>query len=257
MDGYALEQLRNRGIHFVYGFANDKSLPGYQHNPAYTIMTMLPVHLCPMDFGSVMAGYLRLGALGKVGGQLISPLYRALRMRAPALALGEEIVPLSQFDSDVEPVARDFADMARAGIDRTVEYLNWRFVEKPTHDYTIWGLRRNGRLCAYLVTRLMTLFSTRSVVLMDFGCRQEEQPALRRLIAARLAAERKDGAGLGVTIGIHPFFQQLRTLGFVCLPKRFVPRPLYFFSSALASDIGPDVCEAASWHITLADWDVM
>ncbi len=92
---------------------------------------------------------------------------------------------------------------------------------------------------------------------MDFGCRQEEQPALRRLIAARLAAERKDGAGLGVTIGIHPFFQQLRTLGFVRLPKRFVPRPLYFFSSALASDIGPDVCEAASWHITLADWDVM
>ena len=257
MDAYALEQLRNRGIHFVYGFANDRSLPGYRNNPVYTIMTVLPVYLCPMDFGSVLAGYLRSGALGKAAGQILSPLYRMLRMRAPALAPDEEMVNLSQFDPEAESVARDFADQAQVGIDRTAEYLNWRFVEKPTHDYTIWGLRRNGHLYAYVVTRLMTLFSTQCVVFMDFGCKHDEQPALRRLIGARLAAERENGAGLGVTIGIHPFFHQLRTLGFVRLPERLVPRPLYFFSAPLAPDVNTDVGEATRWHITLADWDVM
>lgn len=257
MDIYALDQLQQRGVHFVYGFANERSLPGYKRNPAYTIMTRLPVYVCPMEVGGVLAEHLHLGGLGQAVSRLTMPLYRALRVRTPSLLHGEEVVQLPQFDDEVKPVARAFADLTRFGIDRTADYLNWRFVEKPAHEYTIWGLRRDGSLCAYVVTRLMTLFSTLCVIFMDFGCAQEEQPALLRLIATRLAAERKAGAGLGVTLGLHPFFSQLRTLGFLRVPERLVSRPLHFFASAFVSDVGADVFDPTRWLITLADWDVL
>jgi GNAT superfamily N-acetyltransferase len=257
MDVYALEQLRQRGIHVVYGFANDRSLPGYKRNPAYTIMTRLPVYVCPMDVGGVLADHLHLGGLGKAVGRLTMPLYRALRVRTPRLNQGEEVVQLSQFDDEVEPVARAFADLTRFGIDRTTDFLNWRFLEKPSRDYTIWGLRRDGHLRAYVVTRVSTLFSTECIIFMDFGCAREDQPALLRLIATRLAAERKAGAGLGVTQGLHPFFTQLRTLGFVRVPERFVPSPLHFFASGLDPDISSEVVDPTNWLITLADWDVL
>lgn len=258
MDGYALKQLQQQGMQVVYGFANALSLGGYQRNPAYTIMTTLPLYVCPMDVDGVLSEHFHLGPFGKVISRATMPFYRALRVRKPALEQGEEVVQLDQFDADVTPVARDFADLVQVGIDRTAEYLNWRFVEKPTHEYTLWGLRRNGRLCAYVVTRMMTLFSTVCVIFMDFGCANDEYPALRRLMAARLAAARaQEGAGMGVTQGLHPFFGQLRQLGFVRVPERFVPRPLHFFSSALTSDVQADVCDPASWLITLADWDVL
>ena len=74
---------------------------------------------------------------------------------------------------------------------------------------------------------------------------------------ARLDAERADGAALGVTMGLHPFFPRFRQLGFVHVPERFNPRHFTFTVRGIAPDVGKDLNDPASWHLTLADWDVM
>ena len=253
MNLFARDLLWNRGGSFVFGFPNYKSAPIFGR--VYHTITTVPVHVRPLDLGRVLAD--RFGTAAGMVGTLAGPLYRALLVRRMPLARGEDVVALNRFDEEAEQVAREFAEPAVVFVERTARFLNWRFVEKPTREYGIWGLRRDGRLRAYLVTRTGTLYGTRCVIVMDLGCLKGEEPALLRLLAARLAAEQLTSATACVLEGLHPFFQQLRRLGFVRVPDRYNPRRVIFQAGAPAPDMGTDLFEAQSWFVSLADWDVI
>jgi len=223
----------------------------------YTVVAKVPVYVRPLDFGALLATKLRLGPLGRVLGAPLGVAYRALFARRMPLASGEEVVRLEQLDAAIEVVSRDFADMVKICIERSARFLTWRFREKPTHEYAIWSLRRDGRLRAYVVTKPGTLYGSPCVILLDFGCAAGEEDALLRLIAARLPAERADGAAAAVTMGLHPFFARLGRLGFRRVPERINPRPFHFVAKALTAECDPAIFDPRSWFVTLADWDVL
>jgi len=255
MTAFLDERKRERGVDFVYAFPNARSLHQVITYHGYVLVAHVPVYVRPLDLPAVAAT--RLGAAGRVLGAAASPFYRALFARAMPLARGEEVVRVDAFDAELEQLARDFGAVVPIGLERTARYLTWRFIDKPTREYAIWVLRRDARVVAHVVTRPAPLFGVRCVMLMDFGCRSGEEDALLRLISARLAAERAEGAALGVTMGLHPFFARLRRIGFVQVPERFNPRHFTFTVRAIAPDVGPDLNAPESWHLTLADWDVM
>jgi len=167
------------------------------------------------------------------------------------------VIPIERFDDGIEPVSREFADMVTVCIDRTARFLNWRFVEKPTHEYGMWALRRAGGLCAYVVTRRSEMYGSPAVIIMDLGCRAGEEDALLRLLAARFPEERAAGAAAAVTMGLHPVLARLRRLGFIHVPDRWNPRPIRFVAKLLQDDFDPAVLRPESWFVTLADWDVL
>jgi GNAT superfamily N-acetyltransferase len=253
MGSFALERLRAEGVDFIYTFPNARSLPSFVRDHHYGVVSRIPVYLAPLDLGALLASRLRLGALGRWLAGLLTPLARALTIRAAALERAEEVVRLDSLDDRLEPLIRDFARGRGVGLERSLRYLRWRFIDRPTGDCKIWALGRDGRLSAYVVTRPATLLDTRCTLLMDFGCRAGEEAALRRLIHTRLGADGRDGTALGVTMGLHP---QLGKLGFVRVPERFNPRPFNLLARELARS-APELFDPSAWHITLADWDVM
>jgi len=254
MGGGALESMRQREIDFIYTFPNSKSLPSFVRDHAYAVAGRVPVYVRPLDAGRLLADRARLGAVGRALGAVARPF---VGPRAARFAAGERIVRVTACDAAIERVAEEFAASVTVGLDRTAAYLDWRFLQKPTHEYTIWGLERDGRLSAYLVTRRGGLFGTECVILMDLGHATGEEDALARLIGSRLADEAAHGAALAVTIGLHPFFARLRRLGFVRVPERWNPRPFNLATKPLTSAAGPELLDPGSWLITLADWDVL
>jgi hypothetical protein len=255
MGACALEGMRRRGVGLIYTFPNHRSLPSFVRNHDYTVIARVPVRVRPLDVGALLRS--RLGALGAAVGAPVGAAWRTLAVRTGRLAAGEELVPVATPDSEVEAIAREFASDVAAALDRTARYLAWRFVEKPTREYALWGLARGGRLVAYVVTRVATLFGPACAMVMDLGCRRGEEPALLRLLDARLEAERAAGAALGVMMGQHPFLPRLAAAGFVSVPERFNPRPFNLLGKILSPDISPDVLTSGAWMITLADWDVL
>lgn len=255
MGGFALERLRAEGVDFIYTFPNARSLPSFVRDHRYAVVARVPVYLAPLDLGALLASRLRLGAPGRWLARLLEPLVRALTLRTPALERAEEVVRLDSLDDRFEPLVHDFARGRRVGLERNLRYLRWRFLDKPTGDYKVWALARDGRLSAYVVTRPATLFDTRCTLLMDLGCLAGEEAALRRLIRTRLEADERDGAVLGVAMGLHPQLGELGKLGFVRVPERFNPRPFNLLARELAES-GPELFDPSAWHITLADWDV-
>lgn len=257
MGGFALERLRADGVDLVYTLPSPKgrSLPSFVRNHHYAIVGWVPVYLAPLDLGALLASRLRLGAPARWLGRLLRPFVRAVTLRTPALKPGEEAVRIDPLDDRLEPLVRDFARGRAVGLERNLRYLRWRFLDKPTRDYTVWALARAGRAAAYVVTRPATLFDTRCTMFMDFGCLAGEDAALRRLIRARLEADEREGAVLGVTMGLHPQIDELGKVGFLRIPDRFNPRPFNLVVRQLAQN-GPELFDPSAWHITLADWDV-
>jgi GNAT superfamily N-acetyltransferase len=256
LGGFALERMLSRGVDFIYTFPNARSLPSFVRDHAYTIAGRVPVYVAPLDVSRLLGERLRPAVVGRALGAVAGPLWRALRVRRGGLAAGETVVPLAAFDAKVEIVAREFAERVTVGLARTTRCLTWRFLEKPTREYALWGLEREGQLVAYVVTRITTMFSTTCLLLMDLGCRTGADEALLRLVTARLDAERAAGASLAVALGLHPAFAWLASVGFVRVPERVNPRPFNLVIKALAEDVGDDLGDPGGWLITLADWDV-
>jgi GNAT superfamily N-acetyltransferase len=255
MDAFAREELERRGVAFILGFPNDRSLRGFTGEGTYTVLSRVPVHVCALDPGRVLAERFRLGAAGHVAGSLIGPVLRALRRRRTRPT--EAIEAIARFDGEAEAVAREFASRVRLSLERSATYLNWRFVDKPTGEYALWTFRRERRLRAYVVMRRGELFGMPCVMFMDFGCADGEERALLRLIADRLEVERNAGAAAGVVVGLHPFLRHVRRLGFVRIPDRLNPRRLHFMARAVRPEVRSDLLDPRGWFVSLADWDVI
>jgi hypothetical protein len=248
---FAREEFARTGMPFTVGFPNHRMFPDYDHSK-YTTVAFVPVYVRPLDFRRIASRF-HLGLVGALAG----PVLRATIARPLPLASGEEMVQLERFDTNIEPVTRGFADMVTVCIDRTARFLNWRFFEKPTREYSAWALRRAGELQAYVVTRRGELYGNPSTIVMDLGCRAGEEGALLRLLHARFAPEQAAGAAAVVTMGLHPVLARLRRLGFVHVPDRFNPRPIRFVAKILREGFDPAILDARSWFVTLADWDVL
>jgi len=256
MGGLALERLRAEGIDFIYTFPNARSLPSFVRDHRYDVVTQVPVYLAPLDLGALLASRLHLGTPGWWLGRLLTPLTRALMPGTPALERAEGVVRVGPLDARLAPLIRDFVRGRSVGLGRDLRYFRWRFFDKPTGDYKVWALERGGRFSAYVVTRGAVLFDERCTILMDLGCLPGEAEALRRLIRTRLAADAREGAVLGVTMGLHSQLGAPGKLGFLRVPDRFNPRPFNLLVRALARG-GLELLDGSAWHITLADWDVL
>ena len=254
MGGFALERFRERHVDFVYTFPNERSLPSFVRDHGYAVAGRLPVYVRPLDVAALMEA--RLGAIGRAAGALVGRLHDLGRVRRTPLEPGDRIRKIDSPEADLEPITREFAARVLFALSRSRDYLGWRFFEKPTREYACWVLERNTEITAYLVTRRAELFGAPCLLLMDFGCREGADRALVRLVSSRVDAERAQGAALAVTIGVHPWLDSLRALGFTRVPARLEPRTVNLVVKEL-SEVGAKLRDPKSWLVTLADWDVL
>jgi GNAT superfamily N-acetyltransferase len=254
MGAFMLGALKSRGISLIYTFPNARSLPSFLRNHSYDVIARVPIYLAPLRIGSLASARLRLTAAGPALDAVADPIYRAVSVRGARLERAETVEVLRDYDEEVAAVAAAFAGEVRDHLDRTSKTLEWRYREKPDGGYTGWGLRRGGQLVAFAITRAAHLFDSPATMFMDFGCHVGEAAALRRLVWARMEADRLAGHALAVVAGLHPQLAEWRRIGFVRLPERFNPRPLNLVVKPL--DGTTDALDPASWLITLGDWDV-
>jgi GNAT superfamily N-acetyltransferase len=252
MGAFALERMRARGIDLVYTFPNARSLPSFIRDHGYTVAASVPVRVAALDPRAMLRR-----RVGPIGAPLAVPLRSASALLAREVRGGSVTIEHLDGLEQAASIARDFAGTERIAAERTAGFLRWRFLEKPTREYTVWGLRRERALRAYVVTREAEFFSSRCLLLMDLGCSGGEGRSLRSLVGARLAAARGDGVELAVMMGLHPSFAGLARIGFVRVPERVNPRAFPLVVRPIAPDIGPELVDASRWFITLADWDVL
>src|SRR5260370_17640387 len=140
-------------------------------------------------------------------------------------------------------LARSVEGRLGIGVDRTAEYLNWRYLDQPQEKYEILAARRKGQLEGYVAFRQE---GSRASVVDWFG--QEPAELRKDLIREMIALVKPRGCESvqACVLASHSFLSDLRSLGF--LPRE--SSPVVFLGP---SGKQPDSSEKPSWLVIDGD----
>jgi len=132
MGGCALEEMKSRGVDFIYTFPNHRSLPSFVRNHGYTVVAKVPAYLKVLDLGSLFSQQLgfKRAEMPKGG---------AGEETAWQDHQGRRVFRLATAPPAIDSIARDFARGVPIALVRSSSYLAWRFLDHPTHGYSLWG----------------------------------------------------------------------------------------------------------------------
>ncbi len=150
-------------------------------------------------------------------------------------------------DAEFSRLAQQVNDRLGVCVQRSADYLNWRYLANPLRRYELLTARRHSELLAYLV---LTDDGEDAVVADLFGV--EDPAVISRLIEAVVGLLR--GSGL-MTLSVpllesHPWIPLLRRLGFRA--REACPVVISVPSHATAQHIRP---EGLRWYFMHGDRD--
>ncbi len=138
----AYEQLRARGVAFVYGFPNENSAHAFFERLGWSSLDPMPYLFRPLRLGYLLEKT-------RLPRRVWAPVAR-LPIPIPVwrrrLAADLEIRTVEQFDESFDRLWEDFASQIDVAVCRDREYLTWRLSERPGETYRTLGLYRESRL---------------------------------------------------------------------------------------------------------------
>ncbi len=234
-----------RGIRVVWGFPNEKSMPGFVNRLGWERAGTLPTRVT-----------LPHPAL------LLSPF----RRHAPrsgdadpmAGAAGEaRIEPVARFGAEFDALWERWAPAKGVIQVRDAAYLNWRYLGLAGFGYRPYAVRGpRGNLAGWFAVRPVSLFKAEAMVLADLW----PLPSLSPLAAGVVQRIRRAAAQAGcpALVALFPpaWAGLTRRLGFLVVPDRVSPKR---WNLALRRPVGPDAppADAAQWFLSLGDTDIV
>lgn len=241
-------------VHVKAGYRPLKPMQGY-------FVPLKPLLVTNEVAGTLQTSHIKKAIMKSAMKFLAQRFYARWRRRKIAES-ALTIERIARFDESFDELWRMFVSQNRViTIKRSARYLNWRFVEKPDHDYEIYVARSGDKLVGYLITTTVQRkedFKTdlRIGVTSDFLVLENYQYALGPLFDK--AVDYWITGDCDCVINwIHPHSlyadiarRQLKRYGFVSMLGKFsIPISV----RALLDDVSPsEFCNEKNWFMTLA-----
>ncbi len=251
MGRYAAERVRKENGIVMTAFPIRKETIAGLLKIGWEVVGELPVLVYPLRFRGIINRYLRFppvsfllggaarGFYSLFGGGRKEEMNRGIKI--------EEITGLDEgFDRFWEKASTAHSVL---GV-RDRAFLNWRYFRNPVRTYTIYRAMDNGEMVGYLILRKVDLLRFNSAVIVDLLAVNEK--SIIPLVARGIERSAEMGADLvGCMIPRrHPYYEQLRTIGFIPSLKTFL-----FMVYRLAGEEIPLAPEA--WYVNWGDTDVI
>lgn len=251
---FATDDLANSDINLIYTFPNQKSIHTFLKYNDYQQIYTFDSYLLPLDASAVIKSKLKLFGLENVAGFLAD---RYFDLRSRKTAKGFEVKRKDRFDEETADLFRRFNSKFEYHLDRSAEYLQWRFFEKPGGKHFLMTLQNDSQIAAAAVFKIDEILGTKTAVILDYAFESEAQ------FAQLLYSVRKNAASLfdeKISMIFTAFccdkFLRRKTYGLVKIPQRFNPRPLNLLVRNITED-EKKISDHRSWLALLSDWDVL
>jgi hypothetical protein len=165
----------------------------------------------------------------------------------------KEIIQIAELDARQEELSRRLAARPRVMVQRSADYLTWRYLRHPLVDYTIFGLTDGDHFRGTAVVRVAEVLGRKMALVMDlWGTDAAAERSLLRHAAAwavkqgvRIVAAFDTGLSLAVGLGS----------GFVPVPPRLLPKRQVLMGQPMSGRAAEAFMEA-DWRVQMGDWDV-
>ncbi|MCC2594607.1 hypothetical protein LKO27_14470 [Tessaracoccus sp. OS52] len=200
-----------------------------------------------LRFAPVLAAMIRPTGPARVLGELVDAVRRLLPRRPPRLPEGWHLEELQTFGKEADELWDSVSGGYPVAIVRNAEYLNWRYIANPG-DYTILGLRQNGRLAGILVLAETLRRGVPVGEIVDFVCEADDEATFGTLISAAAEHSRARGHALVQAWSVFgtALDARMRRAGL-----RFNRTDVKFLTSPGLTD--PLLADPDSWLLTQGD----
>lgn len=242
------------GISIMYGFPNEASYAGFVDKlnwvHPFSLTKLLRILDADAFKGEIKGrmrriGFKTAGALFRVWNR--NPLEDKLKLNREYEVQETETIG-SEFDSLWERVSPQYFDI----VERSSNYLQWRYLKHPNAKYSVYTARRGGELLGYAVTRQDEASEVGSIV--DCFVAKDDRVTLRTLLVRAIKDFINSNRALIITATLNhmPIYNELRKFGFFGYEK--LPFILRGRKGKLSHDSAN--LRADNWFLMLGDADV-
>lgn len=195
----------------IAGTARTRDLAGLPLGFGAFDITRLISHKLILRPQRFLAARLRSPALGWLGaGPLALSIAGVKAAGRGPVAREAEVAAVTEFGPEFDDLwARVSGDFELLGV-RDRSFLNWRFRDCPTRDYTTLAARRRGRLDGYVVLRTQEDHGLRRGFVVDLLAGRGDRSLCNRLLAeAEVHFRRLKTDTATCTISRHPAYAEL------------------------------------------------
>lgn len=156
-----------------------------------------------------------------------------------------------EFDPANDAFNARVASCSHTSLVRNADYIRWRYLQHPSHPYTIYFHRVSGGSDGYVVLREIPIAGRRAVLLMELHA---SSPAIEKALLRR-ATYWGLQRGIHYVLMLSNYFTGWTGLkkGFVLLPSRCLPKQQVLMGSGTTQE-GHDVM-GEEWLVQTGDWD--
>ncbi len=252
---YANEDLDKEGINIIYTFPNHKSIHTFEKYNAFSHLDSLPSYILPLDNRMMIGSKFSLLGLHKIIGAPFNFIFKIL---FPSKKQNGFIERANNFTDEITKVYHEFTANYAFGINRSKEYLNWRYINKPKQNTHILTLKtKDNVISATAVLKEDIIMGIPTLLLMDFAhTNKSEHDLIQLLRTIRLRQKELLGKQFGLLFitSCSSLNSRWKKAGSFKLPEKLVPRPLNLLAR---SSSNLNVNSKSDWLITLSDWDVL
>lgn len=167
---------------------------------------------------------------------------------------------MDNFDQEYDELWNRVSSGIPVAVNRSADYMNWRYVKKPGEEYSRCGLYINGSLKGIIVFTIKNKHNGRIGYIMELI--YEESPAnnvgstLLKYSTTVFKKEKTD-AVLAWCFR-HSFnYPAFRKSGYFNLPEKFRPQHLFLGVRALTDRNKQTIENIKNWYISYSDSDTV
>ena len=241
---------------FIFTFPNEQSARGFERFRSWHLREYLELFVRPLPSPRLLTSlvqYIARPATERPASVELEP--------APPLEVGAlEITPILSFHEELSSLMQRSPLSSARFIERTAEYLNWRYIASPVSRYLVYQAVAGDSIEGYLVMKGATLYGLRAGLIVDLVA-ADHQTARHLLNQAVRTAQASGLDVLGYTVGdFRPYIAALRKAGFVRIPQRLLPRKFYVYTfphPPSASNTLAQTLALVPWYTVWGDTDVV
>lgn len=252
LDNEVTKDVMNSGIPFIYGTPNRIALPGHEKKANYRTIPEIKLKslIVPLDPARILENK-NHWVIAKYASALFSSLvlvyflWKKLILNPSSLHL-EECHNVPEGWDEFWEQARGRHDFILA---RSRKAIQWRYIENPNR-YHFYVLRENGRIVAYLISRIMHDANMTSLIVADYLCLPGREKDLTTLLFRSLDDAQKCGAAKinAWCPEENLYLPILKRFGFI--ERSEIPVIAYHNDFAVSLQKS-----CRSWHFTIGDTD--
>lgn len=253
---FAHQHFLLENVRMAYTFPNIRSIHTFLKYNEYTQVSCMPVFIKPLNSAAIIRSKLKIPIVNKLGGFFTDNFIKLFRVKP---LLEYELQAHNEISPEIEALYQEFLEQYPLKQKRDANWLKWRFVDKPGSHHFICTLNYNDKPEAAAIFKLDVMLENKALLLLDFAFKPGKVKLLLQLIQEVIQRRIEifnAEINLVFTSGLNPEIQSLKKIGFIRIPKRFVPRKLNLLARNINYRNKSLLEKPENWHVTLADWDV-